>query len=83
MLPEHRGTNTVVIRIVKIVSDVQHLIPDYNGDMPCPTEGALVMGKSLASRIVPVSINTTKARYSDLHGLFRNEEVMSGLPKIL
>ena len=78
MLPEHHDTNTVVIRIIKILSDVQHKIPDYNGDIPCPTEGALIMNKLQTGQVVPLSFNTAEARYHALHGLFLNEKVVSG-----
>jgi hypothetical protein len=81
MLPEHRGTNTVVIRIVKIISPVQYKISNYDGSIPLPTEGALVMRKTSAGLVRTFSIDTAEVQYNALHGLFRNEETMSAIPE--
>ena len=40
-LPIHKGTRTVVIRIVKIITPVRCVTPNYNGVTVCPKEGEL------------------------------------------
>lgn len=41
-LPEHAGTPTLVIRVLKLLEPVKHLIPGYDGSVMVPEEGALV-----------------------------------------
>jgi hypothetical protein len=40
-LPEHKGTRTVVLRILKIITPVKCVIPDYDGYIAPPKEGEL------------------------------------------
>ena len=40
-LPEHRGTRTVVLRFLKIITPVQCVIPSYDGHIAQPKEGEL------------------------------------------
>ena len=40
-LPEHEGTRTIVLRIIKIITPVKCVIPLYDGYLSCPEEGAL------------------------------------------
>ena len=40
-LPDHKGTRTVVLRFLKIISRVKCVIPQYDGHIPCPKEGEL------------------------------------------
>ena len=41
MLPEHKGTTTVVLRFLKIITPVKCVIPHYEGHISCPMEGEL------------------------------------------
>ena len=40
-LPEHKGTRTVVLRLLKIISPVKCVIPLYDGHLCWPKEGEL------------------------------------------
>ena len=40
-LPEHEGTRTVVLRILKIITPVKCVIPLYEGYIAPPKEGEL------------------------------------------
>ena len=40
-LPDHKGTRTVVLRFLKIITPVNCLIPLYNGNIVQPEEGEL------------------------------------------
>ena len=40
-LPEHEGTRTVVLRILKIITSVKCTIPLYDGNIAQPKEGEL------------------------------------------
>ena len=40
-LPDHKGTRTVVLRLLKIITPVKCVIPLYNGYIPYPREGEL------------------------------------------
>ena len=39
--PDHKGTRTVVLRFLKIITPVNCLIPLYNGNIVRPEEGEL------------------------------------------
>ncbi|KAF7361453.1 hypothetical protein MSAN_01178400 [Mycena sanguinolenta] len=41
-LPEHAGSDTVVMRIVKILARPTCVVPGYDGSIPTPVEGELV-----------------------------------------
>ena len=40
-LPEHKGTRTVLLRFLKIITPVKCVIPLYDGYLSCPEEGEL------------------------------------------
>ena len=40
-LPDHKGTRTVVLRFLKIITPVKCVIPHYNGHIVQPREGEL------------------------------------------
>jgi hypothetical protein len=40
-LPDHKGTRTVMLRILKIITPVKCVIPDYGGYIALPKEGEL------------------------------------------
>lgn len=42
-LPQHAGQPTVVLRVVKMVEPPRVTIPGYDGYLPPPVEGELVM----------------------------------------
>ncbi|KAJ7605237.1 hypothetical protein DFH06DRAFT_1252986 [Mycena polygramma] len=55
-LPEHAGSDTVVMRIVKMLTPPTCVLPDYDHAIPAPVEGELVwrpMGRARASRLQP------------------------------
>jgi hypothetical protein len=72
-LPQHKGTRTVVTRIVKIISPVTCWYPDYDGRVPLPVEGELVQRRSLQKGLQPVSFNVDHKWYTELQILFRDE----------
>lgn len=41
-LPEHKGTRTLVIRILDILKPIACVIPDYDGWVPIPKKGELL-----------------------------------------
>ncbi|KAJ7688965.1 hypothetical protein B0H17DRAFT_1067330 [Mycena rosella] len=55
-LPEHSGTATVVMRIVKMLAPPTCVLPGYDGYLPAPAEGTLIlrpMGKGRGVRLQP------------------------------
>ncbi|KAJ7119655.1 hypothetical protein C8R44DRAFT_788626 [Mycena epipterygia] len=55
-LPEHAGTETVVMRITKMLKPPTCVLPDYDGHLPPPAEGELVrrpMGAARSARVQP------------------------------
>ena len=40
-LPKHKGTRTVVLRILKIITPVKCVTPNYDGRLAPPKEGEL------------------------------------------
>ncbi|KAJ7079358.1 hypothetical protein C8R43DRAFT_910147 [Mycena crocata] len=55
-LPEHAGTETLAMRIVKMLQAPTCVLPDYDGYIPPPVEGELVrrpMGHARATRVQP------------------------------
>ena len=40
-LPEHKGTRTIVLRFLKIITPVKCVIPLYDGYLCWPTEGEI------------------------------------------
>jgi hypothetical protein len=63
-LPQHKGTRTAVIRIVKIISPVTCRYPNYNGPAPLPVEGELLQS-NFRTRLRPYSL---KVDLLDGHG---------------
>jgi hypothetical protein len=72
-LPQHKGTRTAVIRIVKIISPVTFQDPDYNGPTPLPIEGELVQRYHRGRSLQPRSYNVDSKLYMGLQTLFRDE----------
>jgi len=64
----HRGTRTLIIRILKIVSPIQRMIPDYDGFITWPTEGGLVMYRGM-----PRAIDVDDEKYATFRALIRDE----------
>ncbi|KAJ7086400.1 hypothetical protein B0H15DRAFT_801581 [Mycena belliarum] len=55
-LPEHAGTATVVMRILRLLAAPACVLPGYDGYLPPPAEGALVarrMGHARGARLQP------------------------------
>jgi hypothetical protein len=40
-LPDHKGTRTIVLRFLKIITPVKCVMPLYDGSVCCPKEGEL------------------------------------------
>jgi len=72
-LPQHKGTRTAVIRIVKIISPVTCLRPGCKGLVPLPVEGELIRRKYKRRGIQPLSFNVDSLNYVGLQMLFRDE----------
>ncbi|KIM86971.1 hypothetical protein PILCRDRAFT_815419 [Piloderma croceum F 1598] len=72
-LPQHKGTRTAVIRIVKILSPVTCRYPNYNGPLTLPVEGELVQRNYHRTGLQPRSFNVDSIRYMGLRMLFRDE----------
>ncbi|KAJ6510629.1 hypothetical protein C8R45DRAFT_393436 [Mycena sanguinolenta] len=54
--PEHAGSDTIVMRIVKMLVPPTCVVPHYDNNIPAPVEGELVrrpMGHARASRVQP------------------------------
>jgi hypothetical protein len=71
-LPQHKGTRTAVIRIVKIISPVTYR-DDYNGPYPLPIEGELAQRYHRGRSFQPRSYNVDSKPYMALQTLFRDE----------
>jgi hypothetical protein len=71
-LPQHKGTRTAVIRIVKIISPVTYRDPNYNGPIPLPIEGELVQYYFRGRGPQPRSYNVDSKLYMGLQTLFRD-----------
>jgi len=69
----HRGTRTLIIRILKIVSPIQRMIPDYDGFMTWPTEGGLVMQRGHQTYTMPRAIDVDDEKYATFRALIRDE----------
>jgi hypothetical protein len=72
-LPRHEGTRIAVIRIVKIISPVTCLYPNYNGPITLPVEGELVQRNYQHRGLQPLSFNVDLKKYAELQMLFRDE----------
>ncbi|KIM71680.1 hypothetical protein PILCRDRAFT_820866 [Piloderma croceum F 1598] len=73
ILPQHNGTRTVVIRIVKMISPPICVYPDYNGCIPLPVEGELVHYHYKRWGLQPKSYNVDSPGHASLKMLFRDE----------
>jgi len=70
-LPKHRGTRTVVLRIVKIISPAICKIPNYDGYIPSPIEGELVPHRTGPRTW---SLNVDKARNPSWKALYGEDD---------
>jgi hypothetical protein len=69
-LPQHSGTRTIALRILKIVTPVKCVIPNYDGHVVQPEEGKLhrrvplttKAGFALDPQVWSVDIDKTKQR---------------------
>jgi hypothetical protein len=71
-LPQHKGTRTVVIRIVKIISPVTCRYPDYPS-RALPVEGGLLQHHRKRTGLQPFSFNVDLEGHMELQMLFRDE----------
>ncbi|TFK46190.1 hypothetical protein OE88DRAFT_1041720 [Heliocybe sulcata] len=86
-LPEHKGTRTVVLRIVKLIELAKSEDPDEASGMPEPKEGSLVMTRRVHRHWAPWSVDVDRPqRGSEATGplaralaiLFDNEDDHAG-----
>jgi hypothetical protein len=69
-LPDHKGTRTVVLRFLKIITPVKCDIPLYDGYICCPKEGDLYRRNSRYTRDQPVwSVNIDKSKLPSSHSI--------------
>ena len=74
-LPEHKGTRTVVLRFLKIITSVKCVIPNYDGYIVPPMEGELHRRCLNYARKKPIEIlnplvwNVNIVKSSTLRGL--------------
>lgn len=54
-LPEHKGTRTVVLRFIKIITPPKCEIPHYDGKIAPPKEGELHQKTPIYPKNAPVS----------------------------
>lgn len=73
-LPAHIGTRTMVLRVQKIISPIRTRIPDYDGHLPKPVEGELVMKRANGGSIEPWSLDIDAKGLTGLQGWFRDSE---------
>jgi hypothetical protein len=61
-LPDHKGTRTVVLRFLKIITPVTCVIPRYDDHICCPEEGELYRSSTNSNRRKQIvwSINIDK-----------------------
>ena len=60
-LPEHKGTRTVVLRLVKKITSVKCVVPHYDGWVAQPKEGELHWRPSIHTGVKAVwGINIDK-----------------------
>ena len=72
-LPQHKGTRTAAIRIVKIISPVACLYPSYNRPITLPVEEELVHRNYKRRGIQPLSFNVDSKKHREPQMLFRDE----------
>ncbi|KIM86875.1 hypothetical protein PILCRDRAFT_815309 [Piloderma croceum F 1598] len=72
-LPQHIGTRTAVVRIVKILSPPKSVYPNYDGCVPLPVEGEFVHFGYKQVGLQPRSFNVDSPLYTNLQPLFRDE----------
>lgn len=69
--PGHEGQHRLVMRVAKITNPVQLSIPGYNGWVPRPAEGELLMTRPPGplSRLRPWSIDLNEEIYAPFQSL--------------
>ncbi|GLB38719.1 hypothetical protein LshimejAT787_0505840 [Lyophyllum shimeji] len=68
-LPEHTGTRSVVIRVLKILEPIEVVIPGYDMRLPVPKEGDLIHKHDLRRVLRPFSVDLDKTRNLDLRDI--------------
>ncbi|GLB38722.1 hypothetical protein LshimejAT787_0505870 [Lyophyllum shimeji] len=68
-LPEHTGTRSVVIRVLKILEPIEVVIPGYDMRLPVPKEGDLIHKHDLRQVLRPFSIDLDKTRNLELRDI--------------
>src|ERR1700734_2418555 len=60
-LPDHKGTRTLVLRFLKIITPVKCVVPLYDGYIRCPKEGELHWRSSKMDQLA-WSVNIDKSK---------------------
>ena len=68
-LLEHKGTRTVVLRFLKIITPVKCVIPLYDDHISCPKEGELYQKATVKGHPKVWSVNIDKSPNSHTSGL--------------
>ena len=70
-LPEHKGTRTIVLRFLKIITPVKCIMPLYDGYIRWPKEGELFLREPypVRSNSQVWSVNIDKSKGLMLRGL--------------
>lgn len=72
-MSSNEGTSKLVIRVKRITSPVKALLPGYDGWLPKPEEGQLIMRRQRDGRLEPWSFDIDKqGKTTGLEGLFRD-----------
>ena len=59
-LPEHKGTRTILLRFLKIMTPVECVLPHYDDYICWPKEGELYRKKIIINRVPEWSFNIDK-----------------------
>jgi hypothetical protein len=78
-LPEHEGTRTIVLRVLKIITPVKCVIPDYDGYLCCPKEGELYSRLHRVTKKFPSPLNLEQQVWSVNIDKSKNSLITTGL----
>ncbi|GLB38770.1 hypothetical protein LshimejAT787_0506350 [Lyophyllum shimeji] len=64
-LPQHAGTRSVVLRVLKILDPIKSTIPGYDMYLPRPQEGALLLRPR--GRVFSANLDDSRSSFRDLN----------------
>ena len=71
--PSHKGTRTMVVRVKRITSPIETIIPHYDHHVPKPVEGELICRRG-RRKDSPWSFDIDAKGHTGLRGLFEDSE---------